>query len=237
MTAPKGACHPASTSAFDASVPFIVAIDGPAGAGKSSIAGEVARVLGMTRVDTGAIYRAVTLIALEEALDDAQIAARLPNLGLRFDGDRVHLGDREITAAIRTPEVTAEVSRVSAIAAVRDGLLGVQRTLGREAPGGAVMEGRDIGTVVFPEAPLKVFLTASVAERARRRQRDLEAAGTPCSLEEVEAAIAERDRYDSERAHAPLKKPDDAVVVDSTGKSPGQVVEEIAALVRAAREA
>lgn len=215
-----------------ASGAFIVAIDGPAGAGKSSIAGAVARRLGMTRVDTGAIYRSVTLVALERGLGDAEVAGLLPDFTLRFEGDRVFLGDREVTADIRTPAVTAATSRISAVPEVRAGLLELQRRLGREAEGGAVMEGRDIGTVVFPDADVKVFLTASAQERARRRLLDLEAAGADTSFEEVLAAIEARDEHDSGRAHAPLRRPDDATLVDSTGKTPDAVVSEIVDLVR-----
>jgi len=212
---------------------FIVAIDGPAGAGKSSIAGAVAVELGMTRVDTGAIYRTVTLAALERGVPDEEVAELLPLLEVRFEGDRVYLGAREVTQDIRTPEVSAATSRISAVPSVREGLLDLQRRLGREAEGGAVMEGRDIGTVVFPNADVKVFLTASAEERARRRLLDLEAAGARTTYEEVLAAIVERDRNDSGREHAPLKQPEDAVRVDSTGKTPEQVVARICELVRA----
>ena len=214
---------------------FIVAIDGPAGAGKSSIAGAVARRLGMTRVDTGAIYRSVTLVALERGLSDAEIPSLLDALDLRFDGDRVFVGDREVTAAIRTDAVSRETSRVSALQPVRDGLLELQRRLGRQAPGGAVMEGRDIGTGVFPDAEVKVFLTASAEERARRRLLDLEGAGETPTLQQVLASIEARDQNDRRRAHAPLRQPEDAVRVDSTGKSPEQVIQEIVALVEAKR--
>lgn len=214
---------------------FILAIDGPAGAGKSSIAGAVARRLGMTRVDTGAIYRSLTLLSLERRLTDGEIPELLTDLDLRFEGDRVFIGAREVTAAIRTAEVSEETSRVSALPAVRAGLLELQRRLGREAAGGAVMEGRDIGTVVFPDADVKVYLTASAEERARRRLLDLEGAGTHPKFEEVLASIQARDDNDRHRAHAPLRQPEDAVRVDSTGKTPGQVVDEIVALVEAAR--
>jgi len=216
---------------------FILAIDGPAGAGKSSIAGAVAKRLGMTRVDTGAIYRSLTLLSLEQGLSDGEIPGLLAELDLRFEGDRVFVGAREVTAAIRTAEVSEQTSRVSARPAVRAGLLDLQRRLGREAPGGAVMEGRDIGTVVFPDADVKVYLTASAEERARRRLLDLEGAGTHPSFEEVLTSIKARDDNDRQRAHAPLRQPEDAVRVDSTGKTPEQVVEEIVALVQAAREA
>ena len=212
---------------------FIVAIDGPAGAGKSTIASGVAGRLGIARVDTGAIYRALTLRALEQQLsDDGAIATLLPRLDLAFDGEQVFLGEREVTVDIRTLAVTREVSRVSAIPAVRAGLLELQRRLGRAHPVGAVLEGRDIGTVVFPDAEVKVFLTASPEERARRRLKDLEASGTAATHQEVLEAIIARDRYDSERAVAPLKAAEDAVLVDSTGQSTTEVIDEIAGLVR-----
>src|SRR5690349_18276834 len=132
---------------------YVIAIDGPAGAGKSTIASGVAERLGISRVDTGAIYRAVTLIAIERSVDgEVATAALLDELDLRFEGTRVFLGAREVTREIRTPAVTGEVSRVSAYPAVRAGLLGLQRRLGRSDPNGAVLEGRDIGTVVFPDA-------------------------------------------------------------------------------------
>lgn len=209
---------------------MIIAIDGPAGAGKSSIAARVAKALGMTRVDTGAIYRCVTLVAVEEQLSDAEIPPVLSGLHIRFEGDRVFIGDRDVSQEIRSPEVTAATSRVSALPAVRQGLLALQRRLALEAPVGAVMEGRDIGTVVFPDAPVKVYLTASSEERARRRLKDLHAAGQMLSLEEVLEAIETRDASDRGRAAAPLRAPEDATRVDSTGKTPDQVVAEIVAL-------
>jgi CMP/dCMP kinase len=213
--------------------PYILAIDGPAGAGKSTIAKGVAKALGISRVDTGAIYRALTVAALEQRLeDDDAIVALLPTLDLRFEGERVLLGGREITTEIRTPTVSANVSRVSAIPAVRAGLLELQRRLGRADRVGALLEGRDIGTVVFPDAEVKIFLTASPEERARRRLLDLSAAGEPTNFEEVLAAIIKRDHYDSNRAVAPLRPAEDAITIDSTGKPLAQVIEEICAVVR-----
>jgi cytidylate kinase len=215
-------------------MPYIVAIDGPAGAGKSTIARGVAERLGIARVDTGAIYRALTLATLERGLEDpAEVAALVPILDLRFEGERVTLGERDVSREIRTPRVTSEVSRISAIPAVREGLLGLQRRLGRAHPVGAVLEGRDIGTVVFPDAEVKVFLTASPEERARRRLGDLRGAGEAADLEQVLEALERRDAYDSGRAVAPLSAAHDAVTVDSTGKTTKQVIDEIARLVAA----
>ena len=216
-------------------MPFIVAIDGPAGAGKSTVARRLAQVLRMERVDTGAIYRCVTLVAMREGLStEGEIVARLPELDLRFEADRVWLDDEDVSAAIRTPEVTARVSYVSAMAGVRRGLLDLQRRLGLACPQGAVLEGRDIGTVVFPNADVKVFLTASDEERARRRVKDLEAAGQAADYTDVLCAIRQRDRLDSERATAPLRRAADAMLVNSDGKSEDEVVGELADLVRAA---
>ena len=208
---------------------YIVAIDGPAGAGKSTIASGVALRLGIARVDTGAIYRAVTLIALERGVDgDEATSALLEQIDLRFEEARVFIGDREVTREIRTPEVTREVSRVAAYPSVRAGLLALQRRLGRAHPKGSVLEGRDIGTVVFPDAEVKVFLTASPEERARRRALEI---GAP--YEQVLDEIRVRDQKDSQRAVAPLKAAEDAITVDSTGKTIDQVCDEIAALVHA----
>jgi cytidylate kinase len=207
---------------------YIVAIDGPAGAGKSTIAKGVALRLSIARVDTGAIYRAVTLVALERGIvGDGETAQLLEDLDLRFEDSRVFIGAREVTQEIRTPEVTAEVSRVAAYPSVRAGLLGLQRRLGRAHARGSVLEGRDIGTVVFPDAEVKVFLTATAEERARRRSLEI---GAP--YEQVLEEIRIRDRKDSQRAVAPLRAADDAVTVDSTGKTIDQVCDEIAALVR-----
>jgi cytidylate kinase len=218
-------------------MPMIVAIDGPAGAGKSTIAEETARALGITRVNTGAIYRALTLVTLREGIDDDdRIAGALGVLDeLRFEGQRVFLGDEDISEAIRTVEVTAAVSRVSAIPEVRAGLLGMQRRLAHSSAGGVVMEGRDIGTVVFPEADVKIFLTASPEERARRRLKDLEAAGASADYDRVLADMKRRDTYDARREVAPLRPADDAIEVDSTGKTVEEVVAEIVGIVEARR--
>ena len=215
--------------------PYIIAIDGPAGAGKSTIAKGVAKTLNLTRVDTGAIYRSLALLALEQG--QSEEAALLPLLevvqtGLRFEGTRLFIEEREVTNQIRAPEVSALTSRISAFPKVRAGLLQTQRSLARADPRGAVLEGRDIGTVVFPDAEIKVFLTASAEERARRRTKELESAGTPAVYEEVLAAIQQRDAQDSGRAVAPLKQAEDAYPLDSTSKSIEEVVQEIASLVQ-----
>jgi CMP/dCMP kinase len=212
---------------------YIVAIDGPAGAGKSTIAKRVAEHLGLVRVDTGAIYRAVALAAFERGVEDEDaIAAIASAIDLHFDGARVLIGGRDVSTDIRTQEISQRASKVSALPKVRAALLELQRRLGRQHPIGAVLEGRDIGTVVFPDAEVKIFLTASPEERARRRVRDLEAAGTSASYDEVLASIRERDERDSQRAVAPLKPAPDAVHVDSTKLTLEEVLETIARVVR-----
>lgn len=216
---------------------LIVAIDGPAGAGKSTVARGVARRLGLLFLDTGAMYRAITWKALKEGipLDDEAAMTRLAReaaieLIPGEDGDRVLIDGQDVTDAIRTPEVTRNVSQVAAHAGVREILVDRQRELGKG--GGVVAEGRDIGTVVFPQAPVKIFLVASPMERARRRARDLEAKGHQVDLDELAAEIARRDAYDSNRAVSPLKAAEDAVHVDTDPMTPDQVVERILEIAR-----
>lgn len=206
----------------------VVAIDGPAGSGKSTVARAVARALGLEVLDTGAMYRAVTLAVLAAGADPADpeacaAAARSVRIDL---GARVVLDGRDVTEAIRGPEVTAAVSAVSAHPAVREVLVGHQRAWA-EAHGGAVVEGRDIGTVVFPQATLKVFLTASDEERARRRARDEAVADRTADVAAVQADLARRDRLDAGRAVSPLVAAPDAVPVDSTDRTIDDVVRSI----------
>ena len=219
-------------------MPPIVAIDGPAGAGKSTVARELARRLGFTIVDTGAIYRALALAARRGGIDwedDAGLAALLDGREFRLsfaDDTRVLLQGDDVTDAIRTPEITRGASVVSARAVVRKKLLGLQRELGRRAPRGAVLEGRDIGTVVFPDADVKFFLTASDQARAARRQSELQEKGLSVAVAEVLADQRRRDKDDTERAIAPLKPAPDAVVVDTTDMDLGQVVKECLRIAR-----
>ena len=194
---------------------MVVAIDGPAGAGKSTVARALARALGFTYLDSGAMYRSVALAG--PMVDPA-------SLDIAFDGDRVLLDGRDVTQAIRTPEVSEAASRVAANPNVREVMAAKQREL--LADGDWVAEGRDIGTVVAPDAELKVFLTASPEERARRRAAELGA-----DVQSVLAEQAIRDERDSTRAASPLRPAPDAVEVDTSGKSADEVVDEIARLV------
>lgn len=220
----------------------VVAIDGPAGAGKSTVTRRVAERLGYLIVDTGALYRAVALAAQRArvAWDDAPALARLAaelersaavRLERASDGSvRVWLDREDVSAAIRTQEISQGASQVSAVPGVRAALLELQRASGRD--GGVVLEGRDIGTVVFPNAEAKFFLTASVAIRAQRRFDELVARGEAPSLEEVKREVIERDTRDSSRPIAPLRQAPDATVVDSSSLEIAAVVERIVEEVR-----
>ena len=215
----------------------VVTIDGPAGSGKSTAARLVAERLGYTLLDSGAIYRALALTAGERAisLDDgealAALAREMPIAFVMRDGvNRVLLGERDVSLEIRTPEASAGASRVSALPAVRAALLELQR--GFAARGPVVAEGRDMGTVVFPGARLKLFLSADPRERARRRHLELVERGLDATLEEVLADQVARDKQDSEREAAPLRPADDAVMLDSTGMTLEEVVDRIVALAR-----
>ena len=207
---------------------MVIAIDGPAGAGKSSVARAVAAELGFTYLDSGAMYRCVGLAALERGipLDDGEALGELAEgLETGFDGRRVLLGEREVSDEIRAPAVSAAAAQVSVHQRVREAMVARQRQL--IAAGRYVAEGRDIGTVVSPEAPLKVFLTASDEERARRR-----AAETGEPVAEVLAAQQRRDASDTEREHGALRAAADAVELDTTGLSLDEVVARVVALAR-----
>jgi cytidylate kinase len=216
---------------------FVVTIDGPAGAGKSTAAKKLAVRLGYAFLDTGAIYRAVALMARRRGVDwgnGPALGALAERLGIEFasvDGvNRVLVDGEDLTAEIRTPEISEGASRVSALPEVRAALLGVQRAIGGR--GRVVAEGRDTGTVVFPDAAAKFFLTAPAEERARRRARELEATGRPADPATVLHEMEVRDQRDSTRAVAPLKQAADAVAIDSLGLTPEEVVSRMEAVVR-----
>lgn len=214
-----------------------IAIDGPAGAGKSTIAKAVAKQLEYIYVDTGALYRSIALNAINSGTNtdnEAEINELLSNtkVEIKFiDGEqRVFLNSQDISDKIRTTEVSMMASKVSAIAAVRDFLLELQRGLARE--NNVIMDGRDIGTVVLPQAQVKIFLTASAQCRAKRRYKDYLAAGnTKESYEQILADIQQRDYNDSHRAVAPLKPAEDSVIVDTSDDTLEQSVEKITAVV------
>jgi CMP/dCMP kinase len=207
---------------------MVIAIDGPAGAGKSTVARGVADALGFTYLDSGAMYRAVALAAIRSGadLDDGEgLGALARALDLELDGGAVRLAGEDVSGEIRTPQVTAAASRVSVHPQVREAMVAQQR--GMIAARDYVAEGRDIGTVVSPEAPLKVFLTASPEERARRR-----AAESGERARDVLAAMQDRDRRDSEREHGALRAAEDAVELDTTGVAIDEVVARVVAIAR-----
>ncbi|WP_214698263.1 MULTISPECIES: (d)CMP kinase [unclassified Exiguobacterium] len=213
-----------------------IALDGPAGAGKSTIAKSLAKQLGYVYIDTGAIYRAVTFRALSEgiALEDGPALARMiEKMTLRLvpseEGQRVFDGEEEVTNVIRSSEVTNNVSFVARQPEVRDALMDLQRDLAKH--GGVVMDGRDIGTHVLPNADLKVFMTASVEERARRRHEENLSKGIASDYELLKQEIALRDKRDSEREVAPLRKADDAHFLDTTTLAIDGVVQAIERLI------
>jgi len=220
----------------------VITIDGPAGAGKSTTAREVARRLGFKLVDTGALYRALAWALVQAGVspeDEAGVGTLLARTtveltgGGELNGSRVLVNGRDVTAEIRSPEIAMLTSKLTALKTVRDKLTPLQRRLA--AAGGVVLEGRDTGSVVCPDAEVKVYLDAALAERARRRRDELAARGLPADYESVKAEIAQRDRQDMEREIAPLRKPEGAVSVDSTSLSPEAVVQRILEVVEQAR--
>lgn len=215
---------------------IVVAIDGPAGAGKSTIAKLAAEKLGYAYIDTGAMYRSVAWKFLQTGkdFDEDFISVLAQKMLIEFKPEakvnRVFVDGVEVTDAIRSAEVTAKVSSIAAIGEVREAMVSQQRRMG--LCGGVLMDGRDIGTVVFPNAQLKVFLTASVEERALRRYKELLAKGENITLEKLQCEIAARDKQDTERAISPLRKADDAVLLDTSEMNIEQVTEKILQLVQ-----
>ena len=199
----------------------VIAIDGPVGAGKSTVARALARALGFAYVNTGAMYRAVAIAARAAGLDpdspalEAELARLLGRIRIAFDGERIALDGRDVSGEISDPAIGDLASRLSTIGVVRERMRDLQRAAGRD--GGVVMEGRDIGTAIFPDAEAKFFLTADVNVRAARRHAELAAKGATVTFEEVREQLLERDRRDRERALAPLRPAPDAIEIDSTG--------------------
>lgn len=220
---------------------FQVAIDGPASAGKSTVAKLVAQKFGYIYCDTGAMYRAVTLAALQQKIDlndQVKVAAIAENLPLRFetgDPQQVWLGDQNVTQLIRTNEVAQNVSTVAAIPAVRQAMVKMQREIASQ--NNIVMDGRDIGTTVLPQAPVKIFMVASAHERARRRYLDNQARGIATqSIEELQKAIELRDQKDSTRKVSPLVQAADAIRLDTTALTIDEVVNEISDIIKKVKD-
>ena len=214
----------------------VIAIDGPAGAGKGTVARRLAARLGYRLLDTGAMYRALAWSVARAGLaaeDTPALRKHVERVHIDFDGDRVVVDERDVTDEIRTPEIAALTSRLSTFGIVRDKLTPVQRRMA--STGGVVLEGRDTGTVVAPDAEVKFYLDASLEERARRRQAELRARGVEVDAETARRDIAARDAQDSSRALAPLRKAPDAIEVDTTGLTVDQVVSVLADMVERKR--
>ena len=207
-----------------------IAIDGPASSGKSTVAKIIARNLDLIYLDTGAMYRVATFVALQKETDDAkEIIEFIEKNPISFmngqKGQEVLMGSENFTEVIRTNEVTNTVSKISAMTEIREFMVAEQQRIAKN--GGIIMDGRDIGTVVLPKADLKIFLVASVDERAERRYKENLSKGIPTDLERLKIEISERDRKDSTRAISPLKQAEDAILLDSTGKTINEIVQFI----------
>ncbi|PKK93755.1 MAG: cytidylate kinase [Tenericutes bacterium HGW-Tenericutes-6] len=206
---------------------YKLAIDGPAGSGKSTISALIAEKLGWTHIDTGAMYRAVTLMAIELNVNLEQETSYrfLETVNIHYDLNRIYIDDRDVTEAIRSEKVTQNVSLVSSFPYVRKKLVDLQKKAAEK--GNIVMDGRDIGTVVLPHADLKIFLTANVEERAKRRLKEHQKKGKEAPIEQVMQDIAQRDEKDSTRKESPLRKADDAIQLDTTHLTIEEVVNKI----------
>ena len=207
-----------------------IAIDGPASSGKSTVSKIIARNLDLIYLDTGAMYRVATFVALQKETDDAkEIIEFIEKNPISFmngqKGQEVLMGSENVTEVIRTNEVTNTVSKISAMTEIREFMVAEQQRIAKN--GGIIMDGRDIGTVVLPKADLKIFLVASVDERAERRYKENLSKGIPTDLERLKIEISERDRKDSTRAISPLKQAEDAILLDSTGKTINEIVQFI----------
>lgn len=215
---------------------FAIAVDGPAGSGKSTVAKEVAGKLGIIYVDTGAMYRTVALHCTQEGIsleDEAAVVASLDGLNMRIQpneaGQKIFLNDVDVTTEIRTAEIGKGASTVGAYQKVRERMVEIQQEMAKELS--VIMDGRDIGTVVLPDAEVKIYLDAGVEERARRRVGELEAKGETADFEEIKKMIIQRDYNDMNREHSPLKKADDAISLDSTSMTIEEVQQAILDIV------
>ncbi len=211
---------------------MIITIDGPVASGKSTAARNLARLLCFHHLDTGAIFRAMTLMAIDEGIDitdEDALIDMLKRVRIGLEDDRVMLCGRDVTERIRLPEVSAAVRPLAENPMIRSFVLDIERSVAKDTD--IVVEGRDMGTVVFPDADLKFYLTSSAEERAQRRWEELRQRGTPQEFETVLAELVERDRADMTRDVAPLQVPADAVLVDSTGWSPQQTLEKLHSVV------
>jgi cytidylate kinase len=213
---------------WEASYCMNIAIDGPAGAGKSTIAKILAEKLGMNYIDTGAMYRAITLKAIENNIDFNDVSSLINlvnNTDIKISNGRIYLDSKDVTDKIRTPLVSQKVSKIAAISEIREKMICLQRELAEN--GNVIMDGRDIGTVVLPNASLKFFITATVEERAKRRFLELKAKGYDVNYDNIKKEILSRDEQDMKRKISPLKLAEDAIVIDTSNKEIEEIIQEI----------
>lgn len=213
---------------WEASYCMNIAIDGPAGAGKSTIAKILAEKLGMNYIDTGAMYRAITLKAIENNIDFNDVSSLINlvnNTDIKTSNGRIYLDSKDVTDKIRTPLVSQKVSKIAEISEIREKMICLQRELAEN--GNVIMDGRDIGTVVLPNASLKFFITATVEERAKRRFLELKAKGYDVNYDNIKKEILSRDEQDMKRKISPLKLAEDAIVIDTSNKEIKEIIQEI----------